>query len=457
MSMKVLLVYPAFGERLDRFPSRPPLGLAYLAASLKDAGHECEIVDEQASERDLADLVESYQPQVVGFSVTTWAAQAVQQKIARLRARHPHLLYIVGGPHATALPEQMLAGGADVVVQGYGEEILLDLLQAIAHDRPLTQVAGISFLANGAVVTNKRATVRRDLDALPGPDYTSLDLSRYRWCSISSSRGCPMGCAFCSDSYLFGRKIRLRTPENFVRELEALHSDHNLRRFYFVDEQFTFDEQRVLGICELIQRKKLPIEWVVNSRVDSVTLDMLVNMRRAGCISVAFGVESGSDQILKTIHKGATTAQIERAIALVKEAGIRVKTSWIVGLPGDMTEQLKSIDLMAKTQPNHIDIYWLSLYPGTPFWNDAARYGIYFDPDDLPLTATRKMASTTYGYSYMSKAQVIEVAELATERMLRLGYKIADLEENDYDPDSRLIATFLRYLDRSTLAHELSK
>lgn len=456
--MKVLLVYPsAFEERLNRFPSRPPLGLAYLAASLKHAGHECQIIDEQAHDSSLADTIEDYMPQMVGFSVTTWAADAVRKKIALVKSRYPRMLCVVGGPHATALPDQMLKGGADIVVRGYGEKILLDVLDAIARNKSWRKVQGISYLADGMVVTNRKPDSHIDLDSLPHPDYAALDLTQYQWCSISSSRGCPMGCAFCSDSYLFGRKIRLRTPANFCHELEKIYFDHNLRRFYFVDEQFTFDEQRVIEICELIARKKLKIEWVVNSRVDSVTLDMLTQMRKAGCISIAFGAESGSNQILKTIHKGLTTTQIEQAILLAKQAGIRVKTSWIVGLPGDMTEQLKSISLMEKTQPNHIDVYWLTLYPGTPFWNDPTKYGIYFDPDDLPLTASEKLASTTYGYTHMTKDQVLQVAELATERMLNLGYRIANLEENDYAPDSKLIATFLRYLDIPTFTHELSK
>jgi len=455
--MRILLIYPAFARQFNRFPSRPPLGLAYLAASLKQAGYQCQIVDEQASDENITDLVAGYAPQVVGFSVTTWTAGTVLEQVAQIKSDFPHITCLGGGPHATALPEQMLKGGVDVVVHGYGEKTLLAVLDALAHGNPLAPIDGISFMADGVTVTTKPAARDVDLDALPAPDYTDLDLGRYRWCSVSSSRGCPMKCAFCADSYLFGSKIRLRTAPNFVDELERLYFDHNLRRFYFVDEQFTFDEQRTIDICNLIVRKGLRIKWIVNSRVDRVTLDMLKQMKKAGCMSIAFGVESGSNQILRTIHKGTNTDQIEKGVSLVKQAGIRVKTSWIVGLPGDMAEQLKSIDLMEKTQPNHIDLYWLTLYPGTPFWTNPARYGIYFDPNDAPLTATEKMASTTYGYTYMTKEQVLQVAEQATERMLNLGYKVASLEENNYDPESKLIATFLRYLDFPTLSHELSK
>ena len=148
---------------------------------------------------------------------------------------------------------------------------------------------------------------------------------------------------------------------------------------------------------------------------------------------------------------------MERAVALAKQAGLRVKTSWIVGLPGSFDEQLKSIDLMVKTQPNHIDVYWLTVYPGTPFWQNPEKYGIHFDPRDVPLTANTKLASTSYYYDYLTRAQVLEVAEQMTERMVSLGYKVADLDENDYSLDSRFIATYLRYLPAPDYAHELAK
>jgi anaerobic magnesium-protoporphyrin IX monomethyl ester cyclase len=453
--MRVLLVYAALSRRLDRFPSRPPLGVAYLAAAAKHAGHECRVVDEQF-EPDLLALIEAYQPQVVGFSVTTWAVARVLAETAAIKRQFPHIVCLAGGPHATALPASLLEGGIDVVVRGYGERIMLEVLEALEQRRPLAGVAGIVFMADGKLVTTAPGA-DLDLNDLPPADYAQLDLQRYQWCSVSSSRGCAVGCAFCSDSFLFGRKVSLRKPAHFVEELARLYSDQGVRDFYVVDEQFTLSEPRVLEICDLIDRMGLKINWTVNSRVDCVTRDMLTRMRRAGCRSIAFGVESGSEQILKVIHKRITPAQVEKAVALAKQAGLRVKTSWIVGLPGSLAEQLKSIDLMEKSQPNHIDVYWLTLYPGTPFWETPEKYGIHFDPRDVPTTANAKLASNTYYYDYLSKAQVLEVAEQMTERLLRLGYQVAELEENDYSPDSRFLATYLRYLNAPDFSHELSK
>src|SRR5512143_468516 len=150
--VRVLLVFPSLSDRLDRFPTRPPLGLAYLAAAIKQKGHECRLVDEQL-EPDLWAVIDKFQPQVVGFSVTTWTAQRVAARVAELKQKYPQIVCLAGGPHATALPESLLQAGADIVVRGYAEKILLDVLEALAGARPLAGVAGITFREGGAVVS----------------------------------------------------------------------------------------------------------------------------------------------------------------------------------------------------------------------------------------------------------------------------------------------------------------
>jgi len=453
--MKILLTQPSFNEGANRFPSRPPLGLAYLAGSVQKAGHECQILDEQLGE-NLFNRIESFKPDVVGFSVTTWTVSLVLEKVAYIKANFSNIFCIAGGPHPTASPSSMLKGGIDVVVHGYGEKILIEILSALKNGESFSNIGGISFIHNGKMITNPKVD-DVDLNTLPKPAFNLLDLKNYQWCSVSSSRGCPIGCSFCSDTFLFGKKMHFRSPDNFVDELEALSSDFGIKKFYFIDEQFTFNEKRTIEICNQIIKRKLKIDWIVNSRVDRVTQEMLSLMKKSGCISVAYGIESGSEQILKNVHKEISIPKIEKTVALTKNAGIRVKTSWIVGLPGDFSEQLKSVDLMEKIQPNHIDVYWLTIYPGTPFWYDPTRYGIHIDTNNIPLTANEKLMSKTYFYDYLSKEEVIKVAEIMTARMMDIGYKIAGIEENNYDVASKMIATYLRYLNLNIFSHELSK
>jgi radical SAM superfamily enzyme YgiQ (UPF0313 family) len=242
---------------------------------------------------------------------------------------------------------------------------------------------------------------------------------------------------------LFGKHILLRSPQSFVDEIEWLYRERGILRFYLVDEQFTFDNARAKEICRDIIRRGLKIEWLVNSRVDRVSLDLLQLMRRAGCISIAFGVESGSDAILRRIRKGFRAQSALAAVRMAKTAGIRVKTSWIVGLPGALGEQLESIDLMRAMKPNHIDVFLLTIYPGTPLWHRAEEFGIAIDGNDPPLTVTEKLDPARYHLSYLSHEEIVDIASQMEEAMSSLGYRIIFPGEESYDPMSKTMITFL--------------
>lgn len=453
--MKILLVHPQWTP-VNRFPSRPPLGLAYLAAAVPE--HSSMIVDQQINQQPLEAILDEFQPDVIGFSLTTWAFRQIGAVVQQLRRHYPAPLYVAGGPHPTAMPGQTLQSGFDVVVRGYGEETFVELVAAIEQRADLEKVRGISLvIREGKIHHTPPRLYVRSLDELSPPLYGALDLARYQWCSVASSRGCPVGCLFCADSHLFGRNILFRSPESFVDELTLIHRGFGVNRFYIVDEQFTYYQERAMRICDLIIKRRLDVQWQVNSRVDHVSLDLLVKMKQAGCISVAFGVESGSEAILRRIRKGISRGTVTAAIEACKEAGIRVKTSWIVGLPGSLEEQLASIELMAQTEPNHIDVYLLTVYPGTPFWRDAEKYGIFVDRENPPLTLHEKLDSSRYHLEYLSKEQILEVGQRITQAMVAKGYRLAQMGEQDYDPESKVIHTFLQGLYHSGGADELVK
>jgi anaerobic magnesium-protoporphyrin IX monomethyl ester cyclase len=453
--MKILLVHPP-GGLVNRFPGRPPLGLAYLAAAVRE--HNPMIVDQQINQQPLEIIVDDVQPDVIGFSLTTWSFRQIREVAQQLRRHHPDPLYVAGGPHPTAMPGQTLQSGFDVAVRGYGEETFGELVAAIEQGTDLEKVHGLSLVTREGKVhhTSPRRYVQT-LDELSPPLYDAVDPARYQWCSVASSRGCPIGCLFCADSYLFGRNILFRSPESFVDELTLLNRSFGVNRFYIVDEQFTYYPERAMRICELIIRRRLDIQWQANSRVDRVSLDLLRKMKQAGCISVALGVESGSEAILKRVRKGISPGTVMKAVEACKEAGIRVKTSWIVGLPGSMEEQLASIELMEQTEPNHIDVYLLTVYPGTPFWRDAEKYGIFLDRENPPLTLREKLDSSRYHMEYLSKEQILEVIQKITEAMVSKGYRLAQMGEQDYDPQSKVLHTFLQSLrpsERKVLCSE---
>jgi radical SAM superfamily enzyme YgiQ (UPF0313 family) len=440
--MDALLIQPRW-RRKSRFPSRPPLGLAYIAGALKRAGYESRIVDMQVDDTNIKDLIASRAPRLIGFSVTTWTFKQVFEEVKHLKRCFPHLVFVAGGPHATALPEQMLDGGFDAVVRGYGEETIVELVENLDRPDLWPDIAGLSYRGQGNVQHNPQRVPPNSLEGLPFPAFDLLDIERYKFCSVSSSRGCSARCLFCVDSHLFARRVNLRSSLSFVDELEWLYEKKGIRKFYFVDEQFTFDNSRAKQICRDIIKRGLKIEWLVNSRVDRVTSNLLQLMKQAGCISIAFGIESGSETILRRIHKGTRSQTALAAVRMAKAARIRVKTSWIVGLPGPFEEQLESIELMRAMEPNHIDVFLLTIYPGTPLWHRAKEFGIVIDKNDLPMTAADKLNSDRYQLDYLSKEEIIQIVLKMEAAMIEQGYQIISPGEESFDPESKSITTFL--------------
>jgi radical SAM superfamily enzyme YgiQ (UPF0313 family) len=448
--MDVLLIQSRWGH-ISRFPSRPPLGLAYIAGALKRAGYESRIVDMQVDDTDIQDLIAAQAPKLIGFSVTTWTFKQVLEEAKRLKRRFPHRILVAGGPHATALPEQMLDGGFDAVVRGYGEETIVELMENLNRPDYWTNISGLSYKDQGDVQHNPKRAPPNSLEGLPSPSFDLLDIERYKWCSVSSSRGCSGRCMFCADSHLFSKRVLLRSPQSFVDELEWLYKEKGVRKFYFVDEQFTFDNSRAKQICRDIIQREMKIEWLVNSRVDRVTTELLHLMKQAGCISIAFGIESGSDAILRRIHKGTRSQTALAAIRMAKAAGIRVKTSWIVGLPGTFEEQMESIDLMQAMEPNHIDVFLLTIYPGTPLWHRAEEFGITIDKNDPPMTSTEKLNSDRYHLDYLSNEEILQIVSKMEAAMMDRGYKIASPGEESFAPESKVMTTFLRHFRQDDL------
>lgn len=450
--MRILLIYPGWTQA-GRLPGRPPLGLAYLAAALPE--HRCLVVDQQLPHEPVEAISASFRPDVIGLSVSSWSLRQVQAMVQQLRRAHPGALYVAGGPHPTALPEETVLKGFDVVVRGYGEESFRELIEAVACGNSLETVPGISLMTRlGKIHHGPIRQHAKTLDQLSPPLYQALSLASYEWCSVASSRGCPAGCLFCADSHLFGRGIMLRDPEGFVSEIEMLRRDFGINRFYLIDEQFTYSQERATRICDLLIRKRLDIRWQANLRVDHVSPDLLKKMKLAGCISVSYGVESGSNAILRRVHKGTNRTTIAAAIEAAKQAGIRVKTSWIVGLPGSMEEQLESIDLMQQTEPNHIDVYLLSIYPGTPLWQTAEQYGIAVDRENIPFTAPEKLYTDRYRLEYLTKEQIVDVGLRIRAAMIARGYEVGDTAASSYQNGSKVITTFLESLKGSVDSDE---
>jgi anaerobic magnesium-protoporphyrin IX monomethyl ester cyclase len=336
------LVYPFFKPVADNSIFRfPPLGLGYIAASLRKHGVSVDLVDCTFLTREEAIArVKRPKPEIIGF-YSMFSMKRTSVEMAKLLRNNCDLL-VVGGPLPTLDPTSYL-DVFDVVVLGEGEEAMVEI--ADCHERGVgfSGVRGIAYKDDGDVkLTSSRGFVE-DLDSLPFPSRDLFDNDAYKrhylrrfGYSISpliTSRGCPFSCDFCSRP-VFGQSFRARSAANVVDEVEEV-AGLGYDRVWFADDCFTLDRQRLVAVCGELAKRRLRVGWECLSRVDTFDRDAAVKMRLAGCVRVFFGIESGTDAVLGLMRKQITVEQARRAVYAAKEAGLQVGAFFILGYPGE--------------------------------------------------------------------------------------------------------------------------
>jgi len=337
--------------------SSPPLGLAYLASMIRDE-HEVKIIDSNVLNYSFDDVrreMKNFDPDVVGITSVTPSIYEAYKVADLAKSVREDCIVIMGGPHATFLPDEVLmeCKSIDIVVLGEGEETFRELINVIDRGDPLEDVKGIAFRKNEKTFVTKPRPLIKDLDKIPFPSFDMLPMDKYelqgvRYMSVISSRGCPFRCYFCASSRIFGGYWRGRSPRNVVEEIKLIHDKFGVKNIEFVDDTFTLNERRVEEICDEILRERLDISWGASSRVDSVNRELAEKMRRAGCWVVYLGIESASQEILDATGKRITMNQIAKAVRILKEAGIQVLGSFILGFPEETIETAEQTITLAK-------------------------------------------------------------------------------------------------------------
>ncbi len=333
------MLFMRYGEQIER-ERHVPLGCLYLTTALERAGFTVDFRDYQLCESgdpfDLeAFLAFAANPApVIGLSCmanllpfTILAAQA-------LRERHPDRKIVLGGVGAKAVEDKVLRRfpWIDIIARGEGEETGPELMRAL-HGGDLASVRGISYRRNGSIAHNPDRPRIRDLDSIGFPDFQKIDLSRYEGYGMMTSRGCPYPCTLCSVVPVWNYESYSRTPENIVREMAVLHHEAGVDLFLFQDEFFVSGKKQVLAFCRALKRSGLDVEWKAFGRVNLTDAEMMKVMADAGCLELRFGIESGSDRVLKLIKKGFTAA--ETLDLIPKAVGIfpRVDAFYVWGFP----------------------------------------------------------------------------------------------------------------------------
>ncbi|MBN2055761.1 radical SAM protein [bacterium] len=394
--MKVALIVPPWTYRDIRAHDTqgiagawPPIGSLYIAAVLRERGHEVIFRDGAFyTGEELTEWVDRERPDVLGAFVIAMFWDRTKTLFKRFKERLPALFLVAGGHGPTALGEQAFIDcpELDAIIPGEAEYGMRDLVERLAQRESLLGVQGSMVREDGVVVRNPPRPFIDNLDELPFPAMDLAELDRYRpsygqvlhtpSMQVISSRGCMNECLYCYR--LMGRKVlRFRSAVSVVDEVQHYVEHYGVRDIKFWDECFTHDKWRTLAICNEILNRGLKVSWWISARADAVDRELLTAMKRAGCWCINFGVESAIQKNLDMLRKNLTVEQIIAAVKLTHEVGIETFTTYIFGIPGETFEEgLETIRLAKDLNSYLTEFFPISPFPGTDLWNDADQYGV---------------------------------------------------------------------------------
>jgi radical SAM superfamily enzyme YgiQ (UPF0313 family) len=385
--MKITLIYVGIFEGNNVVP---PLGIMYIGAVLEKAGYEVQLFDVDPFVEDCVNGIKRFGPRMIGVGFLTSAYPRAFKLIQNLKKEIPEAIYFCGGVHTTCLPVQVLeAFGVDFVVVGEGEYTTLEACKRIEAGGGLEDVKGIVHKKGKEVITAPPRPVIENLNELPLPARNLVDFEkryltfpgviRGKWVRstiIIAGRGCPYNCSYCAVRTIFGRKYRLRSIEGVISEIESLRKNYNIKGFYFNDSAFTVNKKWIIEFSKALRKKNIQLPWGCNSRVDTVSQEMLEEMKKAGCMQFDFGVESGSDKILKVLNKKVTTHQIREAFRITKKVGMRTGAYFMIGNPEETLEDANETLQMAKDiSSNYTVFFFTTPFPGTELYEQAVEHG----------------------------------------------------------------------------------
>lgn len=430
MKMSITLVNPPYPIGSHKHPPFTPLGLGYLASVLEKNGYEIKIIDCQALNIDYSNFrrkISKNKIDILGITSTTLTYKSALKIAAITKEIWPKCIVLLGGPHVTFWDNEALqeCREIDIIVRKEGEITFLELVKKIEASKDYSDVLGTTLRINEKIIKNPDRPYIENLDDLPFPAHHLWPLERLTKHGIIifpiiASRGCVYWCDFCTTVRMFGRRYRMRSPKNVVDELEYLIKRFGANRFTFYDDAFTVDQNRTVEICREIKNRKLKIEWDCETRVDMVTKKLLLEMKSAGCVSVWFGVESGSQKVLDAMRKGISPIQTVNAFKWAKDAGLIAVAGVILGFPGETKETIEETTrFVEKLNPNDVGYYIATPYPGTPLYNKVVDEGI------LKITDFNKFDTATplFEMGTMTGDELRDLREKAFQRFyLRPAY-----------------------------------
>jgi radical SAM superfamily enzyme YgiQ (UPF0313 family) len=396
-----------------------PLGLGYLAAALRLHGFEVMIynADKGPEEnkftpydnlnriqshqnyllalannthyvwREIARVFRDFNPDIIGISAASTTYPSAIRVAGIARETIPHCKIILGGPHPTAMPAEVLSNKeVDFVVRGEGEETIVELVSMLEKaKKDFQEIDGLSFKENGAIGHNKNRKFIENLDKLPFP---ARDLAMFkelylypnnRMNTMITSRGCPYNCAFCQSRLNWGRTVRFRSIDNVLEELQSMIKIYHPDKFTFWDDSFTLNKKRVVELCRRLKKDNIVFAegWNCETRVDILEVNLLREMRDAGCTELFIGIESGSEKILKAIRKDIAITQVLKAAQLLNKMGFIWGAFFMIGFPQETRQDIElTKKLMRKIKADRINLCVFTPYPGCELYDTVIEMGL---------------------------------------------------------------------------------
>lgn len=443
--MKALLLIPptdltkSYGK-LKRFSNpQPAIGIAYIAALLRENGHNVKVVDAYVncySLKDILGIIKEYAPAVIGISVLTPSADVVYEISKNIRIEFPHIKIVMGNMHASLFSDEILIDGhADFIVHREGELTMIDLLRAIEDKSDIASVKGISFKKDNIVINNPMMPHIDNLDTLPFPAWGLFPLDKYSTdprtevkkgvveMQILATRGCPNQCTFCSSrtERSLGSIYRMRSPQSVVDEMIYMQENYGSDIFTFMDLAFPLVKKHAVDLCNEIINRGLDkkIQWVTECRVKPLDEELLVLMKKAGCVRLCFGIESGDNEILKSLKKNFTVEDVKKAVRIAHGAGLEIDGMFMIGLPGETAETItKTIEFAIELNVRYAIFNIFVPYPGCELYDTLKAQGKinYNKWSDFTSYPTYSGGMPVYVPDGLSKEKLMELQTKAMRR-----------------------------------------
>ena len=422
--MRILLI----NTNQERWPiPAAPIGLSLVASSLRKAGHDIRVIDrmflfsQKEEQRIFQETFKEFKPQLVGLSIRNidntcmsalrYYLPDIREAVAFLKTL-TDVPFVVGGPGYSLFPVEALKYlGIEFGIQGEGEIACVQLAQAFAEGSSYEHIAGLVYQANGSYTCNPPQLIP-DIEVMPPAAFDLLDYKKYiqkkGYIGLQTKRGCAFTCIYCEHPRIDGKTYRLKSPQRVLDEIVEAQRFWNLDYFFFVDSVFNFPSNHACAICEEIIRREVKIKWYANVNPVGISDDMAQLMARSGCIGADVGIDVASEEMLERMGKGFTQADIARASACYKKAGIATSFQLLLGGPGETRETIADGFKFLESIPqpdNILTVFGIRIYPETPLFAVAKPEDIVF------MGASGDYLSPTFHYPHNLTREDFQMAE----------------------------------------------